>query len=135
MSAANRGCTGSLLTDDRIKIDSHLRVLDESGKPMSSVFAIGDNAMPADGHRLPATAQVANQMAAYIAKSLNKGTEKPFKWKNYGSMVFIGDYRVGPDHLREWQLTSRLWLTGPQRTRKGRGPASLAGPRGSSGGE
>jgi NADH dehydrogenase len=51
---------------------------------------------------LPATAQVASQMASWVSKTLKytaqggKMQDKPgFVWKNKGSMVFVGDYRVG----------------------------------------
>ncbi len=103
-----------------MKIDQHLRPIDMDGKPISNVFAIGDNATPSNGNRLPATAQgtslpmlfskqllttllsVASQMASHLSKSLNaigKGANieqtTGFAWKNRGSMVFIGDERVG----------------------------------------
>jgi NADH dehydrogenase len=98
-------------------------VLDAEGKPIDSVFAIGDNATPGDGTRLPATAQgesrrghrqrqdtstrltkqVASQMAAYLVKAFNKTSSDSelaalpaFEWKNKGSMVFIGDSSVRP---------------------------------------
>lgn len=94
---------------------------------MPSVYAIGDNAMPNDGHRLPATAQVASQMATYIAKALNKGDAEPFKWKNYGSMVFIGDYRVGPDVASTYP---RRWWTALRPTPRAPVRGLLGGPRG-----
>lgn len=86
-----------------LHVTPHLNPTDPSGRPIHSVYAIGDNATPASGERLPATAQVASQMAKYISKRLNamaKGSEdgegqgEGFKWKNKGSMVFVGDYRV-----------------------------------------
>ena len=66
------------------------------------MFAIGDNATPNDGPPLPATAQVANQQAYWLAKTLNRHAksaktieeQKPFEWKNMGSMVYIGNQRV-----------------------------------------
>lgn len=88
----------------RITVDEHLQVIDQaSGTVVPNVWAIGDNCTPTTG-RLPATAQVAAQMATYMAKSLNKlasGTDvkdlAAFKWKNRGSMVFIGDEKAMVD--------------------------------------
>jgi hypothetical protein len=41
-----------------LKVGPHLTPIDdETGRPMSDVFAIGDNCMPRDGPKLPATAQ------------------------------------------------------------------------------
>ena len=49
---------GGVSKDKRsIKVDPHLQVLDEAGAVRDGVFAIGDNSTPADGTRLPATAQ------------------------------------------------------------------------------
>ncbi|RSH82657.1 uncharacterized protein EHS24_007651 [Apiotrichum porosum] len=82
-----------------IKVGPQLQVLDGDGKHIPGVFAIGDNATPADGTRLPQTAQVASQMAGYMASTLGavaKGksleSQAAFEWKNRGSMVFIGNY-------------------------------------------
>ncbi|BEI81926.1 hypothetical protein CcaverHIS002_0210860 [Cutaneotrichosporon cavernicola] len=90
-----------------LKVDPHLRVCDADGTPLDGIFAIGDNATPNDGHRLPATAQVASQMAGYMAnllKRLGRGEglddTSPFKWKDHGSMVFIGDYRAMVDRSK-----------------------------------
>ncbi|ORX35425.1 pyridine nucleotide-disulfide oxidoreductase-domain-containing protein [Kockovaella imperatae] len=84
---------------DSLIVNGQLNVFDEHGQSIPDVSAIGDNAMP-QGGRLPATAQVASQMAKYMAKTLDasaKGTEiaaiKEFKWKNRGSMVLIGENR------------------------------------------
>ncbi|WOO76995.1 putative NADH dehydrogenase [Vanrija pseudolonga] len=80
-----------------IHVDPYLRVIDDQGKPMPHVFAVGDNSTPDSGQRLPATAQVASQMAHYMHKkfkrlSMGKAPESigPFSWKNKGSMVFVG---------------------------------------------
>jgi NADH dehydrogenase FAD-containing subunit len=43
--------------DIRLKVGKQLQVLDEQSKPVPGVFALGDNATPADGTSLPATAQ------------------------------------------------------------------------------
>lgn len=83
------------------------------------MFAIGDNATPNDGHRLPATAQVASQMAGHMAatlKALGGGTKveatAPFRWKDHGSMVFIGDYRAMVDRSKSKDDGPRARLSG-----------------------
>ncbi|GFZ48804.1 hypothetical protein JCM24511_06553 [Saitozyma sp. JCM 24511] len=85
-----------------LRVGPHLTPIDdETGRPMSDVFAIGDNCMPRDGPRLPATAQVASQMAKYTSKTLGAlarggslAAIERFHWRNRGSMVFIGDQRA-----------------------------------------
>nr|CAG8525889.1 5762_t:CDS:10 [Entrophospora candida] len=82
----------------RLLTDEFLRVLDkESSYPFDNVFALGDCASIKD-YDLPATAQVANQKALYLRKTLtqvakNSGSligVKPFKFTNFGSMAYIG---------------------------------------------
>lgn len=94
----------------RIHVSPYLQPLTAGPKqePIRNVFAIGDNALPIEGGRLPATAQVASQMATWIAKTLKrtgKGAKledgSAFVWKNRGSMVFVGDYRVCPRSDRD----------------------------------
>ena len=89
----------------RIHVSPYLQPLTAGPKqePIRNVFAIGDNALPLRGDRLPATAQVASQMANWVSKTLKqtaKGSKledtSAFVWKNRGSMVFVGDYRVCP---------------------------------------
>jgi NADH dehydrogenase len=43
--------------DVSLRVNPHLQVLDEQQQPISGVYAIGDNATPSDGNKLPATAQ------------------------------------------------------------------------------
>ncbi|KAK4689155.1 NADH:quinone reductase (non-electrogenic), partial [Tremellales sp. Uapishka_1] len=100
-----------VLKDEKTKsleVNGSLSLLDEDGKAIPGVFAIGDNCTPAGGPRLPATAQVASQMAKHLSKTLNLvGNGKPlsetppFAWKNRGSMVFIGDYRAMVDRSKD----------------------------------
>ena len=93
--------TGSIVTDD------HLRVLLQAGSPVSSddgrsiqatmpdVHALGDCGQ-IQGTSLPATAQVANQKAIWLAKRLNKGdleTEN-FNYRNLGTMAYLGGWRA-----------------------------------------
>ena len=70
----------------------------EDGEPNPDIWAIGDAVRPEDGP-LPATAQVANQMAKYLVKKLNalvKDQEhsQPFKFQHQGSLAYIGDWSV-----------------------------------------
>lgn len=111
--------TVCLSIDTSLKVDPHLRVLDASGAPIPDVFALGDNSTPEDGHRLPATAQVASQMAGWMSstlKSLGQGGSiadvKPFAWKDRGSMVFIGDYRAMVDRSKSTDEGPRARLNG-----------------------
>ncbi|ORY35769.1 pyridine nucleotide-disulfide oxidoreductase-domain-containing protein [Naematelia encephala] len=90
-----------------IRVDQHLRVINTSDQPMSDVFAVGDNAMPEEG-RLPATAQVASQMAKNLSKKLNamgRGTDlnktEAFTWSNRGSMVSVGQHRAMVDRSQD----------------------------------
>eukprot|EP01111_Echinosteliopsis_oligospora_P015621 TRINITY_DN6232_c0_g2_i1.p1 TRINITY_DN6232_c0_g2~~TRINITY_DN6232_c0_g2_i1.p1 ORF type:complete len:467 (+),score=106.10 TRINITY_DN6232_c0_g2_i1:69-1403(+) len=74
----------------RIMVNDHLKV-----KDTEDVYAVGD-CSAVEGHRYPATAQVAQQQAAYLAKSLNsevKGKDvQPFVFHNLGMMAYIGGY-------------------------------------------
>lgn len=100
-------------------MDEHLQVIDSaSGTVVPNVWAIGDNCTPTSGP-LPATAQVAAQMATYMAKSLNKvangtpvGDLAPFKWRNKGSMVFIGDEKAMVDRTGSRSFRTKVagWL-------------------------
>lgn len=96
-------------------MNERLQVIDKnSNTVVPNVWAIGDNCTPTSG-RLPATAQVAAQMATYMSKSLNKiaqGTDvqelSPFKWNNKGSMVFIGDEKAMVDRSGSPTLRGRM---------------------------
>jgi NADH dehydrogenase len=63
---------------------------------MENVFALGDVAVPQSGP-LPATAQVANQSALWLAKRLNAGDVgkgSGFSYKNLGVMTYLGDWKA-----------------------------------------
>lgn len=84
--------TQSLLTDE------HLNVITQDGKVDPDVWAIGDAAI-IKTDILPATAQVANQKANYLAKKLNrivrgKEHDKPFEFHNQGSLAYLGDWKA-----------------------------------------
>ncbi|CAO1636859.1 unnamed protein product [Sympodiomycopsis kandeliae] len=110
--------SGSLLTNGRLEtILSDGDATDSSSsspaKLLPDVFALGDCAQ-VDGYALPATAQVASQKAAYLAKLLN-GTLKEgseFRWKDKGSMANLSSGRgiaqVGKGKI-EGRPASALW--------------------------
>ena len=63
---------------------------------MQDVFAIGDVSVM-EKSQLPATAQVANQEAKWLGKTLNKGnlTEtEGFNFKNLGVMTYLGNMKA-----------------------------------------
>ncbi|KAI8088961.1 FAD/NAD-P-binding domain-containing protein [Halteromyces radiatus] len=86
----------------RILTNEHLQVLDDEKKePYSNVYALGDCATILN-QDLPATAQVANQKAIYLSKTLNnevkgKPTDQGFSFKNMGSMAYIGSWKAVVD--------------------------------------
>jgi NADH dehydrogenase FAD-containing subunit len=87
----------------KVMVDPYLRVLDTTGAPIDGVFALGDCATLVDSP-LPATAQVANQQAIYLAKLFNASAKspdgdftklaKPFSFADMGSMAYIGDWKA-----------------------------------------
>ncbi|KXJ94555.1 pyridine nucleotide-disulfide oxidoreductase-domain-containing protein [Microdochium bolleyi] len=116
--------TGSLITDANLRV----QVVPAGSKPtekketpesttLPDVFTIGDCAViPESG--LPATAQVASQQATYLAKQLNKGLQdnsnKPFKFRNWGTMTYLGSWTAihqsSADELKGWAAWV-LWRT------------------------
>jgi NADH dehydrogenase len=97
-------------------VDSHFRVKLNGSSPSSStsndntsstttppktatmhdVFALGDVAVPQSGP-LPATAQVANQSALWLARRLNAqdiGRGGGFSYKNLGIMTYLGNWKA-----------------------------------------
>ncbi|KAL0576116.1 hypothetical protein V5O48_005863 [Marasmius crinis-equi] len=90
--------TGVKKTAKSVTTNDHLNVLREDGSPDPDVWAIGDAGSIEDAP-MPATAQVANQKAAYLVKKLNKLVRdkehtEPFKFNNRGSLAYIGDWQV-----------------------------------------
>jgi len=78
-------------TAQRLVIDDCLRV---KGQP--DIYALGDCAGSA-----PLTAQVAQQQAKYVVKTLNnipKGLEpKPFQYNHLFSLAYVGGYKALAD--------------------------------------
>lgn len=86
--------TGSIITDDHLRV----QVQSPSGTTeyLPDVFAIGDCAK-IEGTSYPATAQVASQQAAYLAKRFNKGdmeSSSGFSFRNWGAMAYLGSWRA-----------------------------------------
>jgi NADH dehydrogenase FAD-containing subunit len=81
--------THGILTDDR------LRAKRPDGTVMENVHALGDCAV-LEGTAYPATAQVANQKAGWLAKRLNKGDleSQGFTYKNLGVMAYVGNWNA-----------------------------------------
>lgn len=86
--------SGAIITDDR------LRPLISTGTDgqqavLKDVFALGDCAS-IEGTQLPATAQVANQKAKWLAKRLKRGDldTRPFTYRDLGTMAYIGNWKA-----------------------------------------
>ncbi|KAF7292785.1 FAD/NAD(P)-binding domain-containing protein [Mycena indigotica] len=112
----------SLLTNDHLNV---IGATDGAADP--DVWAIGDCAQ-ITGAILPATAQVANQKARYLAKILNKLARnpdhqaQPFKFENQGSLAYLGNWKaiydtdkdklLGPESGRvAWLLWRSAYFT------------------------
>ncbi|KAK0219768.1 pyridine nucleotide-disulfide oxidoreductase-domain-containing protein [Armillaria nabsnona] len=97
-------------TTNRVLTDGYLNALNVDGTPNPDVWAIGD-AASIESDPLPATAQVANQKAKYVTKTLNKlpilthshedeevskdtHVDEPFQFRNRGSLAYIGGWRA-----------------------------------------
>ncbi|KAM4060180.1 pyridine nucleotide-disulfide oxidoreductase [Hirsutella rhossiliensis] len=81
---------------------------------LPDVYAIGDCAA-VQGQRLPATAQVASQQAAYLARQFNRGGGgSAFRFRNLGTMAYLGSWRAihqsSADELKGWAAWM-LWRT------------------------
>jgi NADH dehydrogenase len=89
--------TGAIMTDDRLRVKLETEGNGEE-KPeavLQDVYAIGDCAA-IEGTMYPATAQVANQKAEWLAKRLNRNDfdKAGFTWKNMGVMAYIGNWNA-----------------------------------------
>ncbi|KAM0334128.1 hypothetical protein ACHAQA_001148 [Verticillium albo-atrum] len=87
--------SGGLLTDDHLR----LRLDQPGGGTLPDVFAMGDCAVMDGSDPLPATAQVAAQQAAYLARALNRhgddvAAARPFRYRNLGTMAYLGSWRA-----------------------------------------
>jgi NADH dehydrogenase FAD-containing subunit len=86
--------TGSILVDDRLRVQIQTQYKDREAY-MKDVWCLGDVARVASG-ALPATAQVANQQAIWLAKRFNKGDfdTQTFGFRNLGVMTYVGNSKA-----------------------------------------
>ena len=95
-------------------------IMQRTNAPDPDVFAIGDAATIAN-EPLPATAQVANQQAKYLARRLNalvrgRAPGGAFKFQNAGSLAYVGGWEAVFDRTKaasgpRGEATGRLaWL-------------------------
>ncbi|KAM0750986.1 FAD/NAD(P)-binding domain-containing protein [Meredithblackwellia eburnea MCA 4105] len=105
-----------------LEVDDQLRTVWEDGTTNRDVYCIGD-ASSVVSERLPATAQVANQQAKYIAKRLNaivanRTPPESFEFNNAGIMTYIGNWNAlldrsgaksGPKPKEAGRLAWLLW--------------------------
>ncbi|EKG09685.1 hypothetical protein MPH_13207 [Macrophomina phaseolina MS6] len=90
--------TGAIITNNQLRVILEPEGQDEDGKSraiMEDVYALGDCGT-IEGTNYPATAQVANQKAVWLAKRLNRGDieGQSFTWKNMGVMAYIGNWNA-----------------------------------------
>ena len=88
--------TGSIMTNDRLRV--MIDAIDSHGAPhafLKDVFAIGDCAV-IQNTKYPATAQVANQKASWLAAKLNKDSlhNSRFSFRNLGIMAYLGNWKA-----------------------------------------
>ncbi|CAK4012950.1 External alternative NAD(P)H-ubiquinone oxidoreductase B3, mitochondrial [Lecanosticta acicola] len=88
---ALKGCVKQHEKSHAIMTDARLQAKDTNDNPIPSVYAIGDCAI-LEGTAYPATAQVANQKARWLAKHLNKGDidRTEFTYRDLGVMAYLG---------------------------------------------
>lgn len=89
--------SGAVITNDRLRLNLHPDGEDkEAGRAiLKDIYALGDCAI-IEGTMLPATAQVANQKARWLAKRLNKQDIDlhGFTYKDLGVMAYIGNWNA-----------------------------------------
>ena len=94
----------------KILVDSYFRV-----KGYHNVYALGD-CSEHDAVPFPVTAQVAQQEGKYLAKSFNKSakgkTVKPFSFRNFGMLAYIGSRKAladTPQYKSSGFMTFLFW--------------------------
>lgn len=92
--------SGGIMTDDHLRM--LMKVKDSNADQdtrraiVRDVFALGDCATM-EGSMYPATAQVAQQKADWLAKRLNKrdiDSQAGFHWRNMGIMAYLGSWNA-----------------------------------------
>jgi len=89
--------SGAIITNDRLRLNLHPQGQNkEAGRAvLRDVYALGDCAT-IEGASLPATAQVANQKAKWLAKHMNKQDidKNAFTYKDLGVMAYVGNWNA-----------------------------------------
>ncbi|KAB2580026.1 putative pyridine nucleotide-disulfide oxidoreductase protein [Lasiodiplodia theobromae] len=90
--------TGAVVTNGQLRVILEPQGQGEGGGSraiLEDVYALGDCGS-IENTTYPATAQVANQKAVWLAKRLNRGDieGQSFTWKNMGIMAYIGNWRA-----------------------------------------
>ncbi|GAA5832999.1 hypothetical protein JCM3766R1_000392 [Sporobolomyces carnicolor] len=115
---------GDLQHDEKthsLKVNNTFNPIGTDGMTKENIFVIGDaSSLEA---KLPATAQVASQEAAYLSKHLNRlakgrpiDPEAGFEFNNRGAMAYLGGWtgivdRSGATHGPKGELSGRAaWL-------------------------
>lgn len=111
--------TGSIIVDDRLRVQLQTQYKDREAY-MKDVWCLGDVSRLVSGP-LPATAQVANQQAIWLAKRLNHDdlASHAFGFHNLGIMAYVGNAKAlfqggttdregKPRRLRGW-MAYLLW--------------------------
>ncbi|KAF3059519.1 putative NADH dehydrogenase [Daldinia childiae] len=115
--------TGGIITDANLRVNMIPHAATSDSAPtqgqkaalLPDVYGVGDCTV-ISGMSLPATAQVASQQAAHLARRLNKGDvdQKPFKFRNWGTMTYLGSWTAihqsSADELKGW-MAWVLWRT------------------------
>jgi len=99
---------------NQIVVDEHLRSTDDS-----RIFALGDCAAAAwhghEGRTVPPRAQAAHQQASYLAKTIPRllagKSPKPWRYRDFGSLVSLGDYTTVGNLMGNFAGGS-IWLEG-----------------------
>ncbi|CAD0092239.1 unnamed protein product, partial [Aureobasidium vineae] len=94
--------SGGIMTNDRLRVimQPSTSTAKDNDKPkgraiINDVYALGDCAIM-ENSAYPATAQVANQKARWLAKQLNRNTidNNAFTYKDLGVMAYVGDWNA-----------------------------------------
>lgn len=90
--------SGAIVTNEQLRVILEPQGHGKEGKTkaiMEDVYALGDCGI-IEGTSYPATAQVANQKAVWLAKRLNRRDieGQGFTWKNMGVMAYIGNWNA-----------------------------------------
>ena len=92
----------------RIVTDDFLRVYGSDGSVIPSAFALGDAADIKDAS-LPTTAEVACQKGTWLADSLNKGFNQPFKYSQKAIVAYLGQHDGVVGGGGDW-TGKRAWM-------------------------